>query len=513
MKEIENWIELTNTKKIIAPGNEVQKNKKQTREKQIINKLQNIAKNNRVRYYDIEEFNINKYLVDNTNYQYQSNTNEIVEKIIKETNPSTEVVIFTTSGTSGRSKLIVYDQQAYINTIKSFDATGLYSKGKMLGRTYIDIFPHSVSIRSMINALWTGQPICILTADWIKNKPEKTVPILIKMKPEVIVLGPSSFGFIMDYIKIFPNLKKLIFSELKTIISTGASYSKYIADEWKKQTSLTLQNAYGLIETQQITSTLIERYINPLNPTIGKPYAGVNLGLKKFEKNTYKLYVKTIFCHKYIIHPNTKENIYPETYFYTGDIVKIDEKQNIYYFGRENLDFVKNGYGAKIPLTYMKQYYHTLYEKIEHICYYPSDIITMNLGITALIFIKEKNTPSGRVTDKNIMRKYKKIITYCNYNLSNKLEPFEYENRSITRFLLINNNPPKTRKNTISQNIINIEYENEITDLRNCNFKKTGVVNLLPPSQRLLLLIMKGLSKINPMFKNIFLKIITNKKT
>jgi len=506
-KEIENWIELAHIKAIIAPGKEINNNKKQTREKEIVKKLFEIATNNKVKYYDIEEFNIKQYLSDSTVYHHKSGINELVEKCINGTDPTTEMVIFTTSGTSGRSKLVVYDQQAYINTIRSYDSTGLYSKGKMLGRTYIDIFPHSVSIRSLINALWTGNPICVLTADWIKNKPEKILPLLTKMKPEVIILGPSSFGLIMDYIKIFPEIKKMIFSELKSIISTGSSYSYAVADEWKKQTSLLLHNAYGLIETQQITSTILKSHIDHTNPSIGKPFAGVELGLKKFKEETYRLYVSTIFGHKYIIHPKTKDNLYPETYFYTGDIVTIDKKQNVYFFGRENLDFVKNGYGAKIPLVSMKEYYHTLYNYVEHICYYPSDMISMNLGITALIFVKESNIPSGRITDKNVIKRYKKIISDCNHDLLKMLEPFEYENRAINRFLLINNNPPKTRKNTISTNRVETEYDIEITDLRNCNLKKTGVVNLLNLNQKLLLIMIKGLSMINPFLKNIFLKI------
>ncbi len=511
-REIKNWIKLTNPKAIIFPENEINNLSKHEKEKQILKEIRECVKKTKVDFYDIEQdFKISKYVKLKIPNDFNPLENILVKKIIKETNKSNEIAIFTTSGTSGRSKLVVYDQEAYINTIVSYEASGLYKKGKMLGRTFIDIFPHSVSIRSLVNALWTGSPICMITSDLIKNSPEKTFPFLISMKPEVITLGPSSFGLVVDFIKLFPEIKKQVFSELKTIVSTGSSYSKKISDDWLKQTGLVLHNAYGLIETQQFTSTVISNSFNPSKPSLGKPFAGVTIGLKKYNYDTYKLYVKTCFGHKYLIDPSRNKKIYPNEFLDTKDIVKIDECKNIFFSSRQNLDYVKNGFGAKVPIKTMEKYYKSLYSKVDHIEYYATETMSFNLGIASLIFICEKNIEKGRVTDKKTIKKYSKIIKNINKILEKTIEPFEFDNRAISRFLLINSPVPKTRKNTISKHIIDVNYKDEICDLKKSNNKNIGVTNILRTKQKIFFFLQKILPVNSKIFRSLILKIIKGK--
>jgi acyl-coenzyme A synthetase/AMP-(fatty) acid ligase len=512
-KEIENWIKISNCKAIIFPENEMTNISKHEREKQVLREIKNIANKTSTPLYDIEnDFNIREYLYGDVPSDFKSLENKLVSKILKETDGSYEIAVFTTSGTSGRSKLVVYDQNAYFNNIASYEASGLYEKNKMLGRSIIDIFPHSLSVRSLVNALWTGHPVCIINSDWIKNQPTKSMSIVSKMKPEVITLGPSAFGLVMEFIKIFPELKKEVFSELKTIISTGSSYSKIISEDWEEQTGLILQNAYGLIETQQFTSTVLNDEFNPSKPHLGAPFAGVKIGLKKFNEDTYKLYVKTDFGHKYIIDPQSKKHVYPAEYFDTEDIVKIDKEKNIYFVGRENLDYVKNGYGAKVPLEVMKRYYEKLYSQTEHIQYYAPEIMAFNLGIAALIFVKEGEIPQGRVTDNKIIKTYSKIIKDINEELKKKIEPFEYEHRAITRFLLINSDVPLTRKGTVSKYIIDVKFKEEISDLKKSNSEKTGVRNILRPKQTIVYVLTTILPLNNKIFRKILLKLFENEK-
>ncbi|MCK4995500.1 MAG: AMP-binding protein [Thermoplasmatales archaeon] len=512
-KEIENWIEISNCKAIIYPENEMKNLSKHEREKQILKEIKNNAEKTTIPLYDIEnDFNLRKYLYKDIPRNFKPLEDRLVNKILKETDSSYEIAIFTTSGTSGRSKLVVYDQNAYINTISSYEAAGLYKKGKMLGRVFIDIFPHSISVRSLVNALWTGYPICLVNTDWIKNAPNKTYPLIIKMKPEVITLGPSSFGLVMEFIKIIPEIKNQVFSELKTIVSTGSEHSKIISEDWKRQTGLTLHNAYGLIETQQITSTLLNDNFDPAHACLGRIYPGVEIGLKKFNKDTYKLFIKTVFGHKYLIDPIKKKHIYPEDFLDTKDIVRIDKDKNIYFESRENLDFVKNGYGVKVPLGIMKKHYEKLYSQVEHIEYYAPETILFNFGISALIFIKEKGIAQGRVTNGNIIRKYSRIIKKINKELEKNIEPFEFENRAITRFLLINSNVPKTLKNTVSKYIIDVNFKDEIFDLKKSNLEKTGVKNILRPKQRLYFILITILPFNNKKFRKKLLKIISPQK-
>ncbi|HEC89299.1 MAG TPA: hypothetical protein ENI44_01805 [Thermoplasmatales archaeon] len=488
--EISNWIKMINCKCIFAPEEEINRLKGYRREKQIIDIIKNTAVENGIPFYDIErDFGTKKYLFDLIPENFSPLEDEVVKEVLNDTNADMEMAIFTTSGTTGRSKLLVYTQKAYLNTIAAYEASNLYNKG-MGGRNFIDIFTHTVSVRSLVNSLWTGQPVCMLTSSWIKDMPEKILPLLMKMKIEVATLGPSSFSFIIEFVKTFPELKERVFSDLKTVVSTGAPYSIKTAEEYKKILGLTLHNAYGLVETQQVLTTLLdEKPFNPFNPNMGKPIAGVEIGLKKFSRDTYKLFIKTCFGHKYMIDP--KEGlIYPDEFLDSGDIVKVDRDKNIYYIGRENSDFFKNGFGAKVPLAIMKEYYRRLYEKVKHIEYYAPEDSTISLGVAALIFIENKELPSGRVTDKREIKRYTRIIKNINNFLYKTIEPFEYDQRAITRFLLINHEIPRTRKNTISKYRIEVEFKGEIDDLK-LRSHGDGVVSILKPRQKLLNLILK----------------------
>ncbi|HDM67241.1 MAG TPA: hypothetical protein ENG62_02510, partial [Thermoplasmatales archaeon] len=359
--EVSNWIKLIGCRFIFAPEEEISRLRGYKREKIIIELIKESARENNIPFYDIErDFGTKKYLFESIPKGFLLR-DELVQRILRETDADMEMSIFTTSGTTGRSKLLVYTQRAYLNTIAAYEASNLYNKG-MGGRNFIDIFTHTVSIRAVINALWIGKPVCIVTSSWIKDKPEKVVPLLARMKPEVATLGPSSFSFIIEFIKVFPELKEKVFSELKTVVSTGAPYSAKTAEEYQELLGLKLHNAYGLVETQQVLTTLLDdKPINIFNPSMGKPIAGVQLGLKRFSGDTYKLFIKTCFGHKYMIDPERREKIYPEEFLDTGDIVRVDEEENIYYVGRENRDFFKNGFGAKIPIATMKRYYKELY--------------------------------------------------------------------------------------------------------------------------------------------------------
>jgi len=517
--QLRNWIQNTNCKTIILPEKEVSiLDKKYDREKQIIREIKKAAKENEIITYDIsEDFDIKTYLYHPIPKNFIKHNFETVEKAINTTNLKTESVIFTTSGTTGASKLVVYEQGAFIRSCTSWQEAGMFDRDKMGGRSYIDIIPHTISIRTYFNAIWVGYPVGIVISDWIKKNPSKVLPFLIKMKLEHVTLGPSEFKYIFDFISVFPELKQMVFSNLKKVVSTGAQYNKQTADTIKNCTGLYLHNAYGTSETQQVLSTLLynedeiikfnrqtnESFLMPM----GSPLVGISIGLKKFNDDSYQLFVKSPFGHKCIIDDATHQIIVPDEYFNTGDIVKIDENNRIYYSGRENRDFLKNGFGAKIPVSFMKKYYKRLYEQSEHIEYYPPELSYWSIGIASLIFIQDDTLPQGKVTDKRIINKYNKIIKKINSNLVSIVEPFEYEHRTITRFLIINNKIPKTVKGTVSKYRIDDQFKKEIKELTSSKEAGPGVKNIFSINDYLLKLTIKILPLKISYFRKMFLRL------
>lgn len=509
--ELNNWIHFTKCDWIIIPEKEILAlNKNYEMEKQIIKKIKQVANDNNVITFDLaEDFNILAYLYMKSSNNFSIDKNEIINNVINNTNVSTESVIFTTSGTSGKSKLVVYEQGAFIRNCISWREAGMYEKNKLFGRSFIDIFPHTISIRALFNALWTGYPVSIIISDWIKSYPQKTFLLLTKMKPEIITIGPSSFSFVIEEIKLLPELKNIIFSDLKTVVSTGAPYSKKIAEDINKYFGLFLHNAYGTSETQQVLTTVLDDKTDINNVSMGKPLPGVSIGLKNYINDRYRMFIKSPYGFKYSIDVDTKKSYFPKEYFYTGDIVRINENNGIFYVGREDKDFFKNGFGAKVPISFMKKYYESLYKEVKHIEFYPTEVFTILCGVAALIFIEDKNIPTGRITKKKVIRKFAKKIKKINSALLKTVEPFEYEHRRITRFLLINNNVPTTLKKTVSKYKIETIYRDEINDLKISDDYRSGVKNVFTIRFALLKCLLNFLPYKFVFFRKIILKIFS----
>ena len=474
---LDTWITQTKCNAVIVPMDEIQTLRGYTREKKELQEIITIAQHHSLPLYDVlKDFNLQSYL-DTPISQYYSSNDPLIQKCMRDTNFSTESMIFTTSGTSGQSKLVLYEQGAFLRNCQSWQESGMYQKEKLGGRNVIDILPHTISIRTLFNALWTGYSICILTTHWVKQKPQKILPFLVKMKPEVMTLGPSSFRLILELITLVPELKDLAFSELRTVVSTGAPYSKKIAEEMKKHFGLHLHNAYGTTETQQVATTILcnEQELPLYEGSLGKPLNGVTLGLKKYNDDLYKLYVKTAFSYKSIL--DKKINPANE-FFYTGDIVKHEKNNVLKYIGREQKDFIKSGYGAKVPITFLEEYYKELYERVNHIEFYAFETFNFSLGVAALIFITDEHLAKGRVTNQKSIKKYYNQIIKINSHLRRTLESFEYEQRKIIRFLLVNSNVSRTSKGMVSHFTLETHFEDEIYDLLHSNDPKSGVKNL-----------------------------------
>lgn len=508
------WLQQTNCKAIIIPKLEINSmSNSYKKEKEIVHRIIGIAEDNQIKIFDTKKhFYIETYFNDSISANFFKEKNEIINYAIKKTDFTTESVMVTTSGTSGRSKLLCYEQGAFIRNCLCWQASNMYKPNKMGGRNFIDILPHTISIRTLFNALWAGFPLCIITSDWLKNSPQKVLPLIIKMKPEVVTLGPSTINIITDFLEIFPELKKQIFPNLHTVVSTGTTYSKKTSQFLRNNFGIYLHNAYGTSETQQVLTTVImdEEKIKKFDtPPLGEPIAGVSIGLKKTDIDLYKLYVKSPFGHNYAFDPETQSTIYPKTYFDTGDLVKIDKNNNLFYVGRENRDFINNGFGVKVPIFYLKQYYKLLYEcgEVNHIEYFPAEVSTITLGIAALIFIKNKCLPEGIVTNKKITKAYLKLLKKINSQLLKTIEPFEYEHRRITRFLLVNATVPITIKKTISKYKIEKMFKNEIALLKKSKDSKSGIKNVFSLKFYFLKIVMANRFFRNKILRKIVLKL------
>ncbi len=451
VNEFESWHRSTSFKAVIIPYKEILQQKGHDREKEVIHAFTSLCNQHHISFWDPnDDFGISSLLQK----VKEENLPPITDSIFSdELTPDTEAVIFTTSGTSGKSKLVVYNQGAFSLSCQSWQQAGLFDPGFCGNPGFTPLFTHTIGIRSFINALWTGNPVCILVVDWFLHKPEIARYLLLQMQPGHIVGGPALFNMLNEFFRQFPELKIVLRKNLKTLISIGAPYNSTTARQIKSALGLDLLNAFGTTETQMV---LLNRKVNEDNydqDSLGSPLSGVSIGLKETEtKGIYELNIRSPYQSSHVIGESNDD-----LYFSTGDLVSYDTAGRLRFAVRKGSDFIKDDFGVKVPVKVLAEYYPWLYKISTHIEWIPLD---NRPGLAALIFLH----PSCQHYSS---REISEWIKSRNETLQTTLQPFEFTHRHLERFSLENAEVPLTRKGTVSRKDLSQQYEEIIKKLKN----------------------------------------------
>ncbi len=472
--EFSEWMDLTDSKHIILPQNEVMSLEGHDKEKSEIRKIKNLVSVKKIDIWDsLADFNIDEALFEPLEIagNADSQLNNEWESVL----PGDEVLIVTTSGTSGKSSLVVYTHEAYYLNCLAWEKAGFYNKNILGGIGFTPLLTHTMGIRALINALWNGSPVCLIITEWFITKPETVRYFLLKMNPEHITGGPAVYNTFLELFRVFPEIKPVLSKNFKTLVSSGAAYDINTANEVFNATGLHLHNAFGTTETQQVFSTLLcpESVFGENRIPLGIPLPGVSIGLIKSgqDLNHYRLYIKSLFGHKYCLGEDKLDS---DKYYDTGDIVSLDENSFFYYIRRTNLDYFKDSFGVKIPIFLIREYYNSLLNSVLHAEFYP----IMNFpGLSVLLFINDNSTPVGPVNDNGILKKFGGIIEETNNRLINAIEPFEFQHRHVSRVAILNKPPPRTGKGTISIKLINTDYREIIRNLTDSRKDASGIIS------------------------------------
>jgi len=465
--ELDEWLRLTDCCCIILPEQEIFALNHHEKEKSIVKSIKEVATQKDLLCFDtFKDFRIRELL--HQKLPIQTDFNFLAEPQIKsailETDQATEALLITTSGSSGRSKIVVYEHGAFIKSCLSWQAAGFYDPAKLGGRGFTPLFTHTMGVRAYFNALWTGVPVCLITTEWFVEKPEIVRYFLMQMQLMHITGGPAVYNLLLELMRTFPEIKVSLLRSMKSLVSSGAPLDNATIKSLKSALGQTIYNAYGTTETQQALSTLMYDPIEKqLSKTLGLPLPGVTIGLSKLqsEENLYRLYINSPFgCTKSIGATNSQRG--QTGFFDTGDIVRLEGNNRLYYEGREDADFFKDGFGVKIPINLLKVYYQKLADKAQQVEYFP---VKSTGGMASLIFITDDSVPEGIVQDQALIRIYTHLLNEINTRLYKSLEPFEYRHRHICRFVLINAPVPKTVKGTISKSQIKSNYRELIQKL------------------------------------------------
>ena len=318
-----------------------------------------------------------------------------VAAAIASTGPSTEALLVSTSGSSGKSKLAVYEQGAFIRSCLSWEKAGFFDPGKLGGRGFTPLLTHTMGVRAFFNALWTGSPVCLITTDWFEERPETVRYFLLQMRPEHITGGPAVYQLLLELARNFPELKDALRACLKTVVLSGAPNNGRTAAEIASAFGLRLHNAFGMTETQQVLSTLL--FDDPSDEdlaSLGRPLPGVTVGLERLPEggDRFRLFVKSPFGAARMLG-ETPAAGGADGFLDSGDNVRLAAGDRLLYEGREGVDFFKDGFGVKIPLPSLARHYEALHREAAHVEYLP---LKGRPGLAALVFLEEPLPGGGR---------------------------------------------------------------------------------------------------------------------
>ena len=389
--------------------------------------------------------------------------------MIENTSLDTESLLLTTSGTSGKSKLVRYTQGGYLRSCAAWEMAGLYDPARLGGRCLNLLLGHSMGLRALWNALWTRVPVCLITPEWFVEHPDRVHDLLKEMKPEHVTGGPTVFGLVLQLFDAYPDLRQSCGPSLKCLVSSGAPYDPEMSSHVRTELGLQLHNALGLTETMQVTSTVL----GGEPPSLGRPLPGVRLRLSRdasLPDGAWRLHVAAPFGYAgYVGNPAAEE------WFETGDLVELLSDDTVRFLGRERWDFLNDSVGVKLSRARIEDLYTPLPAEIEAIEYVA---LPGRPGLGALVFVGTHEGASPQAP-LELPALQQRIRTFFEERARSRVDRDEFERRhmAIGRFALLPAAPIRTRKGNVAHAKIEDEYAVLIDALQQLD-ERPGIVSL-----------------------------------
>jgi acetylornithine/succinyldiaminopimelate/putrescine aminotransferase/predicted amino acid dehydrogenase/acyl-CoA synthetase (AMP-forming)/AMP-acid ligase II len=361
-----------------------------------------------------------------------------------------ECLLLTTSGTSGRAKLVRYRQRALLASCASWEAAGLFQPELLGGRALTLLLAHSMGVRAFWNAVWTRQPLCLITPEWFLERPEWVRALLMTMRPQHITGGPAAYRALLELMRVFPEVKQTCLKDLRCAVSTGAPYDPELARRLRTALGLELHNAFGTTETMQVASTLLGEADARRERALGAPLPGVKVALARhagYPEPVYRLFVSSpAACSGYL--DGAAPPATPEEWRATGDLLE-EAGGSLRFVGREETDFVKDGFGVKVPLARVAAFYADLGAPVTHLELFP---LHEEPGLAALLFVTldaaaaaERAVP---LEDRTLLDRVQTLLEQRHEQLREELEEFEFRHLTAARFACVAGACPRTAKGT-----------------------------------------------------------------
>lgn len=472
------WLRIARAKAVVWAASELQQEDSHEADRALLRRLEATARQMNIPTYCFEkDLGVSALLEEPT--ESCDTSSPAVQGLCNASTADDVTLFLTTSGTSGQAKLVSYRQRAILNCCASWSVAGFFSPDKLGGRCLCLLLAHSMGLRAFWNAMWTRQPLCLIPPEWFLEHPNRVRALLVEMRPQHVTGGPATFHTILELSRIFPQLKDSCFQHLRHVVSNGAPFDPILADQIRSALDLQLENAFGMTETMQAVCTLAEGPLGRGSGLIGNPLPGVEIGLEPALGNgegVFKLWLRSPFGFDRYLGggPGGRDDdSLDETgWFHTGDLVERNP-QGLKYVGREEADFVKDGFGVKVPLGLLHERYKDLDAGVRHVELFP---LAEEPGLAALIFID--GPPGEGANNRRMCQRLRGKIEARHEKLLAVLDDFELRHLTIARFACVAEPPPVTPKGNVSRQQIESKYRETCKGLMGRLVRADGIVRI-----------------------------------
>jgi len=338
-----------------------------------------------------------------------------------------EATIFYTSGVLGKQKGVVHTHASLMGTPPIVTA-GIQRKREDV---IIDLVPFSY-LYGLFEVLF-GSIIVGSTVVLIPNfTPRAVLEAVVQEKGTIIFGVPAMYNalaMVRDEV-----LTRYDLSSLRLAVSAGAKSSPRLMETFEDKFGLSLYEVYGLTEVSAVSiSTFNSRKLG----TVGKPICRLRI-LDDNGKETPRGEIgEAVFNAPWVMKgyykaPELTAQVLKDSWFYTGDFVKMDEEGYLEYIEKKSfiivtssglnispseVEFVllshpsvaeavyvsiNDGYGGQIPTAFvvLKEGQHTTPEELSNLCY--QNLADFKLPKRIEFIDSIPKTSSGKISRKKL---------------------------------------------------------------------------------------------------------------
>jgi acyl-coenzyme A synthetase/AMP-(fatty) acid ligase len=369
--------------------------------------------------------NVPSYAIE-TDLNLTAPLDSIADNVAPARETSREVLVPSTSGSSGEPKLVRYTEHALLTVAQSWQAAGLMDQALTGGSSICPALSHSMGMRNVLHAVWNRRPTLLIQPEWMEEQPKRFVKLLESSPPCHITCGP---GLLRDLALLGASVARIrkALSSLRCVVSSGAAAAN--KDDGLPKDILR-GNAFGMTEVQQVLNTLIGP--PPREPAaLGRPLPGVSVAVRYTEADRQlgRLLVNAPFAGAgYVGQPDFAP------WFDTGDLVQ-RQGDSLVWAGHADEDFLNTGLGLKIAGSDLKQTYAEVEAEVEELLFIETNSAS---GVVAIGFIGQRD-PADRV----LHDKLRAAIVNSHARLADSGREFNLRYGALLSVGLVAGSPPR----------------------------------------------------------------------